>query len=306
MARCSTQKVTEKAAETAKSHGMAKPGSSRVPKSSREEANRLSVKAIMDQYPVLSAAEEKELVSRKGTGQWPQAKEQLVLHNLRLVASIARKYDWMDEYSFDDIVSHGVIGLMAAIDRFDPRAGTKLATYATHWILQEIRDSLLYKRGQVKRPAYLEKMAAKLRRCYSELARDGDSSPSDQLLSQRTGIPERKVREIMDIYGKNAISMNAGVGDAEDAQVGDMIPSNVNVEDEAVRKITLMDIAEAVKKLKPIEQQIIMMRFGFVDGSPMTLEQCAEETGYSIEGCRQVQETAIRKLQADYRETKKH
>lgn len=302
MARC----VTETAAETAKSHGVARPRSSCMPRSSREEANRLSVDAIMGQYPVLSTAEEKELVSRKGTNQWPQAKEQLVLHNLRLVASIARKYDWMDEYSFDDIVSHGVIGLMEAIDRFDPRVGTKLATYATYWILQEIRDGLLYKRGQVKRPAYLEKMAAKLKRCCSELARDGESSPSDQLLSQRTGIPERKVREIMDIYGQNVISMNAGIGDAGDAQVGDMVPSNVNVEDEAVRKITLMDVAEAVKKLKPIEQQVIMMRFGFVGGSPMTLEQCAKETGYSVEGCRQVQETAIRKLQANYRESKKH
>lgn len=302
MARC--KKVTETAAETAKSHGVARPGASCMPKSSREEANRLSVDAIMDQYPILSAAEEKELVSRKGTSQWPQAKEQLVLHNLRLVASIARKYDWMDEYSFDDIVSHGVIGLMEAIDRFDPQVGTKLATYATYWILQEIRDGLLYRRGQVKKPAYLEKMAAKLKRCCSELARDGDSSPSDQLLSQRTGIPERKVREIMDIYGKNVISMNADIGDAGDAQVGDMVPSNVNVEDEAVRKITLMDVAEAVKKLKPIEQQVIMMRFGFVGGSPMTLEQCSEKTGYSVEGCRQVQETAIRKLQADYKKTK--
>lgn len=302
MARC--KKVTETAAETAKSHGVARPGASCMPKSSREEANRLSVDAIMDQYPILSAAEEKELVSRKGTSQWPQAKEQLVLHNLRLVASIARKYDWMDEYSFDDIVSHGVIGLMEAIDRFDPQVGTKLATYATYWIFQEIRDGLLYRRGQVKKPAYLEKMAAKLKRCCSELARDGDSSPSDQLLSQRTGIPERKVREIMDIYGKNVISMNADIGDAGDAQVGDMVPSNVNVEDEAVRKITLMDVAEAVKKLKPIEQQVIMMRFGFVGGSPMTLEQCSEKTGYSVEGCRQVQETAIRKLQADYKKTK--
>lgn len=306
MARCNTQKVTEIAAETAKSHGVARPGASCMPKSSREDANGLSVNAIIDRYPVLSAAEEKELVSRKGTSQWPQAKEHLVLHNLRLVTSIARKYDWMDEFSFDDIVSHGVIGLMTAIDRFDPRAGTKLATYATYWILQEIRDGLLYKRGQVKRPAYLEKMAAKLKRCCSDLAREGETSPSDWLLSQRTGIPERKVREIMDIYGTSAISMNAGIGDAEDAQVGDIVPSNVNVEDEAVRKITLMDIAEAVKKLKPIEQQVVMMRFGFMGGSPMTLEQCAKETGYSAEGCRQVQETAIRKLQADYRKIKKH
>lgn len=125
-----------------------KPRSSYTPKIAKEDANGLSISAVMDQYPVLSAAEEKALVIKKWTSEWPQAKDKLVLHNLKLVSSIARKYNWMDETSFDDIVSHGVIGLMTAINRFDPNAGTKLSTYATYWITQEIREGLLYKQGQ--------------------------------------------------------------------------------------------------------------------------------------------------------------
>lgn len=78
--------------------------------------------------------------------------------------------------------------------------------------------------------------------------------------------------------------------------------STTNVEKEAVEKVTLSDVAAAIKKLEPIEQQVVMMRFGFIDGTPMTLEQCAKETGYSAEGCRRIQASAIRKLQADYKE----
>lgn len=299
MAQCKSGNAAE--TEQAKS---AEAKSSLMPRSSGEDVNSLSVGAIIDSYPMLSAAETRKLISQKGTRQWPQAKEQLVLGNLRLVASIARKYDWMEEYSFDDIVSHGVIGLMAAIDRFDPQMGAKLSTYATYWILQEIRNGLLYRRGQIKNPTYLEKMAAKVKRCRADLEKEGETNPSDELLAQRAGITKAKIKKIRYTY-QDVVSMNAEIGDANDMQLGDLIPSNASVEDRVLTKVTLMDVAESIKKLRPIEQQVIMMRFGFVGGTPMTLEECAKETGYTAEGCRQVQETAIRKLQADYLEKQK-
>lgn len=281
-----------------------KPRASYAPKSAMEDANGLSISTVMEQHPVLSAAEEKALMGRKGTSGWPQAKDKLVLHNLRLVASIARKYDWMDGYSFEDIVSHGVIGLMAAIDRFNPDAGTKLSTYATYWIHQEIRDEMLYKRGQVRSPAYLEKMTAKVKRCCANLAAEGMDNPSDRLLSKLTGIPESKVRQIRNTR-TDVVSMDAPVSGEDGMQVGDQISSGASVEDEAVSRATLIDVAAAIRKLKPIEQQVVMMRFGFVGGKPMTLEQCAEATGYTAEGCRKIQKAAISKLKADFREKKK-
>lgn len=298
MAQCK-----QKAAEIGQAKSV-RVSHSHAPRSSRADVNGISTSAMISSCPMLSAAETSRLLSLKGTAQWPQAKEQLVLGNLRLVASIARRYDWMDGCSFDDIVSHGVIGLMTALDRFDPKTGLKLSTYATHWILQEIRDGLLYKRSQLKNPAYLEKMVARVKRCRSDLEKEGETNPSDELLAQRTGIPKAKVTKIRHIY-KDVVSMNTEIGHADDMQLGDLIPSSVSVEDNALTKITLMDIAESIKKLRPIEQQVIMMRFGFINGTPMTLEECAKETGYTAEGCRYVQETAIRKLQADYLDGRK-
>lgn len=298
MAQCK-----QKAAEIGQAKSV-RVSHSHAPCGSRADVNGISTSAMINSCPMLSAAETSRLLSLKGTAQWPQAKEQLVLGNLRLVASIARRYDWMDGCSFDDIVSHGVIGLMTALDRFDPKTGLKLSTYATHWILQEIRDGLLYKRSQLKNPAYLEKMVARVKRCRSDLEKEGETNPSDELLAQRTGIPKSKVTKIRHIY-KDVVSMNTEIGHANDMQLGDLIPSNVSVEDNALTKMTLMDIAESIKKLRPVEQQVIMMRFGFINGTPMTLEECAKETGYTAEGCRYVQETAIRKLQADYLDGRK-
>jgi len=299
MAACNIEKA-------AMAEDTAKTKSDRMSQGSREYVNELSFNSIINQYPMLSAKEEKDLIRKKESEDWPTAKEKLVLGNLRLVASIAKKYDWMDGCSFDDIVSHGVIGLMKAIDRFDPKAGTKLSTYGSYWIQQEIRDELLYKRGQIRSPAYLEKMATRLKRCQTELAREGITDPSVEMLSERTGIPEKKVSKIMNTCNMGVISMDTPVGsDKEDLRIGDVIPSRDSVEDEAVKKITLLDVADAIKKLKPIEQIVIMMRFGFIDGKPITLEQCAKETGYSSEGCRHIQESAIRKLQADYKDKKK-
>lgn len=270
-----------------------------------EDTNGLTFSSIIDRYPMLSAEEQKELIQKKGSKDWPAAKEKLVLGNLRLIASIAKKYAWLDGCSFDDIVSHGVIGLMKAIDHFDPDADTKLSTYGTYWIQQEIREELLYKKGQVRIPVYLKKMAARLKQCRTELAQEGVTEPAIRLLSERTGIPEEKVRKIMDACAVGVISLDAPIGgEQNDPLVADTIPSVGSVEDEVVKKITLMDVMDAIKKLKPIEQQIIRMRFGFIDGKPMTLEQCAEATGYTASGCRNIQESAIQKLQADYRDKK--
>ncbi len=268
--------------------------------------NSLTFRSIINQYPVLSLKEERALIGKKGTKEWPKAKDKLVLSNLRLVVSIARRYAWIDGCSFDDVMSHGVIGLMKALDRFDPKEGVRFSTYGTQWILQEIRDGLLYKKGQIRSPAYMEKLVARLKKCRAELAQEGIPDPSAELLSERTGLSIKNIHKISAVSNMDMISMEASVGsDKDDLVVGDTLTSWENIEDEAVRKITLMDVAEAIKKLGSIEQKIIMMRFGFIDGETMTFEQCAKATGYSPESCRRINKGAIKKLQADYMEKKK-
>ncbi len=298
MAACNT-KWTAKAADTAKS---AKTESTSMPQGSKEHDSRLSFSSIINQNPMLSSDEKKELINKRGTAEWPAAKKKLVLGNLRLVASIAKEYAWIDGCSFDDVMSHGVIGLMKALDRFDLEAGTKFSTYGSKWIRQEIRDELLYKRGIIRIPAYMEKLITKFKKCKAELFQEGIWNPTVEMLSQRMRIPEKKVQQLLEICEMSIISLDAS---SDSFLISDMVSSTSRMEDEAVEKITLKDVTKAIKKLKPIEQKVILMRFGFIDGEPMTLEQCAREIGYSIEGCRQIQESAIQKLQADYKDRKK-
>jgi len=304
MAACFKERAAAKAeaGNTVKSANRA----SRKVRSSRNsansgDANGLSFSSIMNQYPMLSPKQEKELINKKGTAEWPEAKEKLLLSNLRLVKNIERRYEWIDGCSLDDVVSHGVIGMMKAIDRFDPNEGTRLSTYGTQWILQEIRDELLYKKGQIRNPAYMEKLVARLKRCRTELEQEGIPNPSLGLLSERTGIPMKNIHKVIAVCNMDMISMEAAVSsDTDDLVVGDALTSGESIEDKAVENLTLLDVAKAIKKLKPIEQKIIMMRFGFIDGKPMTFAQCAKETGHSEENCRWISEEAIKKLQADY------
>ncbi len=265
----------------------------------KEHDSNLSFRSIISQNPMLSSEEKKELINKKETEEWPEARKKLVLGNLRLVASIAKEYVWMDDCSFDDIMSHGVIGLMKALDHFDLEADTKFSTYGTKWIRQEIRDGLLYKRGIIRTPAYMEKLITKFKKSKDEFIQKGIGNPSVAMLSEQMGVPEKKIQQILEICKISTISLDELVNSGSDSiLLGDTLFANA--EDEAVEKITLKDVAKAMKKLKPVEQKVIMMRFGFMNGEPMTLEQCARETGYSIEGCRHIQETAIQKLQADY------
>ena len=147
----------------------------------------------------------------------------------------------------------------------------------------------------------MEKLVARLKRCRAELAQEGVSNPSMELLSERTGIPMKNIHKVIAVCNMDMISMEASVSsDNDDLVVGDALTSGESIEDEAVNNVTLLDVAEAIRKLEPLEQKIIMMRFGFIDGKPMTFEQCAKETGYSAESCRRFSEAAIKKLQADY------
>lgn len=303
MAAYYKERAAAKAEDTAKSENTYMSRRAKVSRSSTDygDANGLSFSSIMNQYPVLSPKEGKELINKKNTEEWPEAKEELLLSNLRLVTSIARRYAWIDGCSFDDVVSHGVIGLMKALDRFNPEEDVRLSTYGTQWIQQEIRDGLLYKKGQIRNPAYMEKLVARLKRCRAELAQEGVSNPSMELLSERTGIPMKNIHKVIAVCNMDMVSMEASVSsDNDDLVVGDALTSGESIEDEAVNNVTLLDVAEAIRKLEPLEQKIIMMRFGFIDGKPMTFEQCAKETGYSAESCRRFSEAAIKKLQADY------
>lgn len=267
----------------------------------------ISYRFIINQSSLLSWEETQELLSKKGTPEWPAAREELILSNLKLIISIAKKYVWIDGYSWDDVISYGVIGLMKAIDRYDPKIGTKLSTYVVYWINAAIWNELLYKKGLIRNPAHMEKLVAKMDKYQKETEKKTGRKLSVEDLSKLMKLPEKKIRFILELHNRNMESLDAPAYAADSCGVndsgflaGDTVHSKDDVEDEAVRRVTLAEIMAAIKKLKPNEQKVIMLKFGFVGGEPMSMEQCSKKLGCSEETARRNLKAAIRKLQAVY------
>ncbi len=282
----------------------------RKPKSPDDDPG-LSFRSIINRNPILSHEEIQELFNMKGTPEWPAAREKLVLSNLRLVVKVASKYVFREICSLDDVVSYGVIGLIKAIDRFDIKAGTRLSTYAVYWIEETICSELIYKKDLIRLPDYVHKLAIKLDKILKASERDTGSKPSMETLAKLMGLPESKVQFIMNLRHRDTFSLDAPVSDdrtdtdTSDLVFGEAIPSEQDVEEEAVKRVSLSDIMSAVKKLEPFEQRVIMLRFGFVGGEPMSLRQCAKELGCSDETVRRTANAAIQKLQHDYLNTRR-
>lgn len=271
----------------------------------------ISFREIINQNPMLSPDESRALIKKKGTAEWPAAREKLILGNLKLVVSVAKKYAWLDGCSMDDIVSHGIIGMMKALDRYDPTVETTVATYAVYWIEASINDELLYQQSLIRNPAYVEKLLLKLGQYQRQVFLETGAKASVAALAKMMEMPEEKVHYLLKLQHRNVASLDDSVGASAKVQVRDsdgeddlfiseVVPSAVSVEEEVVRRITLRQVTAAIRKLKPFEQKVIALRFGFVGGEPLTLQQCAKKLDCSDESIRRALASAIRKLQDDY------
>lgn len=263
-----------------------------------DEPDDKKLTKIINQYPLLTASEERELLAKKGTEQWDDAREKLVLSNLRLIASVASSYGWIEECDgdFEDILMHGIIGFMIALERFKLEKESKLSTYATYWINQEIQNGLVNKRGRIKLPQNIRQTAGVLWRAEARLLQDGVQHPTYQMLSEETGIPLKRVRTVMDAVSIMVTSMNTPVGEDDGDEFGDFIGSPVCVEDEALKHVLTEKLLRSVAELPETERRVILMRYGFEDGYPKTLEECSMATGLSCESCRKIQLKAEMKL----------
>lgn len=267
----------------------------------------LSYREIINQNPTLTPEESKELIKKKGTAEWPAARERLILGNLKLVVSIAKRYVWMNGCSMDDIMSHGIIGLMKALDRYDPDAGTQVSTYAVYWIEASINDELRYQQCLIRNPAYVEKLILKLGQYQRQIFLETGARASVEVLAKMMEMPEEKIHYLLKLQHRDVASLDDAVGVSaktrdgdDDLFIGEIVPSAINVEDEVVKRLTLKQVTAAIRKLKPFEQKVIALRFGFVGGEPLTLQQCAKKLDCSDERIRRALTSAIRKLQDDY------
>ena len=247
-------------------------------------------------YPLLTKDEEIELAKRIEQGD-AQAKERMINSNLRLVVSLARKYQGHD-LPLLDLIQEGILGLIRATEKFDWRRGYKFSTYATFWIRQAIQRGIANKARTIRIPVHIGQRERKIARVTNELAVKLERPPTDEEIAQAADLTVDEVQETRDT-NRTVTSLDRPVGEEGEASLGDLLPSETPEPEEEVH-VSLRDEAlrKAMDELPDREREVIRLRFGVGGNEPTPLRETGRRMGLSPERVRQLEGTALRHLAA--------
>jgi RNA polymerase primary sigma factor len=224
------------------------------------------------------------------------ARQRFIRANLRLVVSIARKYQGQG-LPFLDLVQEGNIGLMRAVELFDWRRGFKFSTYATWWIRQAITRAIADRGRQIRLPVHVHDQIRKLRRTFVQFSQKHGRDPTPQELAKGLALPIEEVERLLEAERREPVSLQAPVG--EDTELGDLLEAAEEqspldaVEDAMLRH----EIGQAVLNvLDPRERKVIALRYGLGNGHAMSLRDVGKVMGLSGERVRLIEREALRKL----------
>ena len=245
--------------------------------------------------PLLTVAEECDLAERIKMGD-EKARSHLIRANLRLVVKIARDYSGYG-VSLNDLISEGNIGLMQAVERFDPEKGGKFSTYGAWWIKQSVKRALANQSKTIRLPVHMVDKIARMRRISSMLAEALGREPSDEEIAAELGLPRQKIAMLKQSAQRQS-SLDAPVGEGEVKLQGDLVSDESSPDPlEALTDKNLREqIGDLLDVLNERERKIIDDRFGLNGLKPMLLEDVGREFGVSRERIRQLQNVALAKM----------
>ena len=252
------------------------------------------------QIPLLTPEQEIQLARRIKRGD-QKALTQMVSANLRLVVKIARDYANFG-LPLLDLISEGNIGLMKAVERFDPKKGGKLSTYAAWWIKQSITRALANQTKTIRLPIHLVEKIGKMRRVSSQMMEELGREPSDDELAEEIGLSSSKVAALKRAALRPA-SLDEPIQEGEFFQFRDIVGDEESDDPfETLRdKDMLEEVDELLDMLGDRERMIINSRFGLDGQEPKTLEEIGETFGVTRERIRQLQNVALLKLRGAFR-----